>query len=664
MQFCRFECVHQPGSPRPFKGPFGLVLALLPAAVGLGWATTGPVVAQLSQGDAAEHLPAETALALLIDTTEPTWAELERYQFTQILARTWDVTPSPGGLPYLPYGPDFDTSIRSWVGDTAIVALLPANDPATATIETHSVMVAPIADGDAFTDYWAVLLDTQPDDPTIETYRDQAIYVWPQAHTPFLLNQASPPTLSLGTPLSLPLGQLALAPPEQADPVPQPSVPGQSVPPSSLDADPVPFPEAPPADLEVPVPLPEFAPAAMAVVVLPDAVVAANTVEALQHFLDLHQQGDTLADYPRFQRTRRRPQAESALVALYGNVLELLNFSQNVEFPLADVPLPVPPPPPPSPDLIADLQTADFGGTLEALIYPQAAGLRFQSRFYYDDLPFVPPVPPTPADADYLMELLPGATYALASGRNLAATWAVVSEALDTASDFTRDGLNQVRQAVDDATGLDLDTDILALLDGEFALAAFAAEDTPFQLISPDFKVGVGLLLQVSDRAAADESLAAADRWVSSFGLTANPRQVNGAPVTSWEVPGFETSGPSLASHGWLNADTLALVSGTGPMARLLNPSPYTPLAEFGSFQRATQSLAQPNNGYGYMHVGSMLALAYQVLGQPPASDGELATVLELAGAVYTLSFTSAQTETYLEFDALAGLAPHRPQPQ
>jgi len=635
-------------STRPypkFRGRAGRVAAVLPVALGMGagWLPMAAVAAAPGT-DAATHLPATTALALLIDTTEATWAELDRYQFTQILTRTWDVTPNPGGLPFLPYTLDFETHIQPWIGDTAIVALLPARDPATATIDTHSVMVAPIADGEAFADYWATLLGTQPTAPIIETYRDQEIYLWPQPESPFLLNQA-PPTLTLGETLPVPLGRLALVEPRAAiEPVPDPAPDGE-------------------VDLEVPVPLPEFGPAGMAVVVLPDAVVAASTVEALQHFLDLHQQGTPLADHGRFQRTRRHPQAESALVALYGNILELLNFSQNLEPPLADVPLPVPLPPPPSPDLIAELQTADFGGTLEALIYPQAEGMRVQSRFYYDDLPFVPPVPPTPADADYLMELLPGATYALASGRNLAAIWTVVGEALETASEFTRDGLDQVRQAVDDATGLDLDRDIFALLDGEFALAAFAAEDTPFQVISPEFQVGVGLLLQVNDRAAADASLAAADRWVSGFGFTASPQQVNGAPVTSWQVPGFGGSGPSVASHGWLNADTLALVSGTGPMARLLNPSPYTPLAEFGSFQRATQTLAQPNNGYGYVHVGSMLALAYQVLGQPPASDGELATALELAASVYTLSFTSAQTETYLEFDALAGLAPSRPRP-
>ncbi|MEO1068388.1 MAG: DUF3352 domain-containing protein, partial [Cyanobacteria bacterium J06638_6] len=161
----------------------------------------------------------------------------------------------------------------------------------------------------------------------------------------------------------------------------------------------------------------------------------------------------------------------------------------------------------------------------------------------------------------------------------------------------------------------------------------------------------------------AENTLIVLDELLPSFGLTANPRTVNQQPVTSWELRFNSTdedsrSRLSVGSHSWVTADTLAVTSGTVPMASVLAPSPHDPLANFFLFDQATAAFPRPNNGYFYLNAGATLTLAYQLfdLHDEPAFE----VTKPFLGSIRSLSATTAQTPNYIEVQGQLGLAPRR----
>ena len=160
-------------------------------------------------------------------------------------------------------------------------------------------------------------------------------------------------------------------------------------------------------------------------------------------------------------------------------------------------------------------------------------------------------------EADRPLALLPAATFLVLSGRDVAGFWRGMSTVLERASDVTREGLETVRSAFTLAIGLDLEQDLLAWMDGE--VAAFPTEGGPLAY------AGLGLLLQTSDRPAAEGTLAAVDAQLPGFGLTVSPRTVNQRPVTSWQLfsrgQGDYLPELSVGSYGWVTDDTLAITS-------------------------------------------------------------------------------------------------------
>lgn len=138
----------------------------------------GQVPAQAEAAEPWHHLPDYTALTFLLDTSEATWTQLSQFQIFKLLEDSLGVTPQPLGLPLLPVGLDFATQIQPWVGETVVMALLPAAPGAGATFQDHLVMVAPIADVGAFAEHQAAILALPGEPPTLQTIEDTLVYVW------------------------------------------------------------------------------------------------------------------------------------------------------------------------------------------------------------------------------------------------------------------------------------------------------------------------------------------------------------------------------------------------------------------------------------------------------------------------------------------------------
>jgi hypothetical protein len=669
-----------------------LGVTLVGAGLALG---TPPPLTRAAEVEPWQYLSENTALVLLLDTTPDTWGQLSQFQLFKLLADEQGIVPGLPGLPYLPYGIDFAREIAPWVGDTAVVALLPASPGELTPMADHTVMVAPVTDPEAFARFRATFLEQQAGDPEITPAITPEIipalgidiYFWPG---PVLEDSPDLP-IELPIPQACGPAEVGAAPcvwdaegePKQLDKANSDAGKAEPSPPqarpvlrlnggvglpltvSPLSPDPGATEEF---EIDVPVPLPSFGPGGLAVAFLPDALVTAETPAAIEQYLRLRQAQGTppgqatppaqtsLADSQAFQRTLANRQQARAFVAVYGNALELLNYDLSATT-LPDLGLPLPPTPSLDADTLQTLRSLSFGGTLEALVYPLDQGVQVRGRYYYDAVPFTFGLTPTVPEADSPLAQLPAATFLVLSGRDVAGFWRSMSTVLERASDVTREGLATVRSAFTLVTGLDLEQDLLAWMDGEVAIAAFPTDGGPLAY------AGLGLLLQTSDRPAAERALAAVDAQLPGFGLTANPRIVNRQPVTSWELFSSWNDDDyvpelSMGSYGWVTDDTLAITSGVVPMARVLAPSPHDPLADFFLFDQATANFPTPNNGYFYLNMGATLALAYQVFG---GYDGPvLDAVRPYVGSVRSLSATTAQTPDYMEAYGQLGLAPRR----
>ncbi|MBE9155419.1 DUF3352 domain-containing protein [Nodosilinea sp. LEGE 06152] len=644
----------------------------------LAVSTIPPLATHAAATESWRHLPHNTALVLLLDTTPDTWGQLSQYQLFKLLAEEQGLTPTLPGLPYLPYGIDFASEVAPWIGDTAAVALLPVPPGETATIADASIMVAPIANTEAFAAFRDTFFELQGNAPEITAALGTEIYFWPGPEVDDWSEPASPETCaSTETEADLCDGESDNWESEldlEALDNPTPDTGEAEFSPLKAHPEPAqilrfnqavglpltvkPFHEEEEFEVEVPVPLPEFGPSGLAVAFLPDALITAENPAAIEQYLRLRQSEaqNSLADSREFQRTLSNRQRTQALFAVYGNALELLNYDlSETALPAAELPLPLPPASLDD-DTLQTLRSLNFGGTLEALVYPAATGTQFRGRYYYDAVPFTFGLTPAVANANSPLELLPASTFVVMSGRNITGFWRTVTSILDRASDFTRDGLATVRAGFTLFTGLDLDDDVFGWMDGEYAIAAFPTQGGPLRY------VGLGLLLQTSDRPTAERTLAAVDDLLPSVGLAVNSRTVNRQPATSWELFSSLNSdylpNLSVGSHGWVTDDTLAITSGAIPMASVLAPSPHDPLADFFLFDQATAAFPTPNNGYFYLNVGATLALAYQVfdLHGDPSFD----FAKPYLGSVRSLSATTAQTPNYIEFQGQLGLAPSR----
>ncbi|MBE9137136.1 DUF3352 domain-containing protein [Nodosilinea sp. LEGE 07088] len=654
------------GKTLAIGGASGIALTLLP-----------PLSVYADVQPPWHQLPENTALTLLLDTTDGTWSQLNQYQLFKLLDEQLGYAPSLPGLPYLPYGIDVATEVAPWVSDTVVVALLPVQPGDRGTTADHTVMLAPIADAESFAAFRDSLLAQQSGDPELIPSLGTEIYYWP-APEPAPWPEPWPEDDALEEPMcDLAAPDLACDE-ENGSESPTEETP-EELGPEALESNATlrlrgaiglpltvtPFHEgdepATEMEVEVPVPLVGFGQAGLAVAFLPDTLVTAESPAAIEQYLRLRQeQTSTLADSREFQRTLTHRQQTQALFAVYGNALELLNYDLSAEaFDLADLPLPVPLPAPPSldDDTLQTLRSLNFGGTLEALVYPLPAGLQFRGRYYYDAVPFNFAITPEVPNADSPLTLLPASTFLMMSGRNVAGLWRNVSTILENASDFTSEGLATIRSFFTLSTGLDLDRDLFGWMDGEVAIAAFPTAGGPLQY------AGLGLLLQTSDRPTAENTLATLDELLPGFGLTAYPRTVNQQPATSWELRFSRTDDDyrpelSVGSHSWVAEDMLALTSGTVPMASLLAPSPHDPLADFFLFDQATAAFPRPNNGYFYLNAGATLALVYQVFDLH--DDPAFAATKPFLGSIRSLSATTAQTPNYIEAQGQLGLAPHR----
>ncbi|MEO0457825.1 MAG: DUF3352 domain-containing protein [Cyanobacteria bacterium P01_A01_bin.114] len=617
---------------------FGLLPVLTAPAIALGGRSLPLTTSPLSQTptptaspppnlDPATQLPANVALALTVDTTDATWATLSQFELFAKIADFTGASPSPSTLPFLPRGLNYQDTVQPWIGDAAIFALLSAPSPGSVTFSERAILIAPVANPEPVQGFINEVALYRDEAPNLASYKGVELWLWPEVKVSWDWPEADWPEADWPTENE-----------SEAFPLPTPISPQPLLPDPKIT-----FPTRPGESDGYTIP-------GLAIARLDNYLLFANNVEVLKLWIEYqYPGGPTLAEHDAFLNMRSHPKAAGAMATLYGDVGELSKFKLGDT--LSALPLPMPLP---QPNLQDQATAARFlrGVTVETLIYPQAEGLRLQTRLNRND--FLPGFPATPADDDddSILSLVPAPTYFLGSGRNLAGVWRETATALSL-NEFAYNILESARSLVSFTLGLDLDTEILGWMDGEYTLFFFPSRTGLLNNLFPGANVEPALMLETRDRTTAEKALTAFDTFVGPD--VARAVTVNQQPAVSWDLD-MGNGLDSVLSHSWIADDTLVVTTGTGAITSLMNPNGFEPLTGHSTFINAIATLPHPNAGYFYANTGSTLSLIYSLLPLEP-EDPFTQTIKSFLGTVHSLSMTSSSTSEYVQFDVLLGLA-------
>ena len=199
--------------------------------------------------------------------------------------------------------------------------------------------------------------------------------------------------------------------------------------------------------------------------------------------------------------------------------------------------------------------------------------------------------------AQRMPSLLPSQTVMMTSGGSLKQFWQETSQKNEKnpeprASGY---GVSTVQSGLENLTGMNVEKDFLPWMDGEFALGLITAPATA----DPTPTAGVMLLLQASDRQAAEQTLKKLDQVMKDryqFQVSQND-----AGVVKW-VSQFTALS---ATHGWLDGNVLYLAIGPG-VSSLVAPAAGKTLAEADLFRKATATDLPANNGHFFLNVSPL----------------------------------------------------------
>jgi hypothetical protein len=627
----------------------GLIVAVPTAAIAQPASLTPPTA---SPPTVTQVLPANLAGVLLINTTLENWDSLNRFNPLPFKIN------GPPGLPFLPLGVNFQVDVQPWIGDWAAVALMlpkpqglprwidpeaPIPDLAQSTVMVMSVKNE--AGRDIYIDK---VKEIQVDPPVETTYNGITILEWSAVEPTFPTEPPSeplPPEASPETPTP---------PPEETTPTSEAL--------SRRIGSPADFllrlqqTPAPIAVDTVPPPVPWGKPG-LAVAVMPGYVVMSSTGQAIKQLIDAQTSLSPLANSPKFTQTYTKPNFNRALAVGYADIAiasQLQIDPAGFPFPPGGAPMPMPFSPTAMISAVLSAFAEVYSST-DVLWWAQDEGLRAQSTFYFNT-PQPQYATEATANPDQIFLKLPAATYFLGSSRNFKKQW---NNVIEEAGEEGKPYLDNLREGFRSFIGLDIDEDLVPWMDGDYVGFFFPSTQGLFPLGAEPLKVGFGLMIQTSDRTAADAALAKLNDHVVTASMN-NVRvvQQEGAfPITSWEVEVPGKGNQSIFAYSWSEDNTLIMTTGTGPLSSLM-PQPRQPLGNTYTFQTATNSFPQPNDGYFYLNFGALLSFVYTFL--PPDYDNtEFATIgKRVLGSFRSLSVTSSATADQIQSDALLVIAP------
>ena len=208
----------------------------------------------------------------------------------------------------------------------------------------------------------------------------------------------------------------------------------------------------------------------------------------------------------------------------------------------------------------------------------------------------------TPQDAiQTLPDRLPAETFMLVSGANFKQFWTDYSRDYGTSPMKLLDPAS-FKQEVRGALGMDFEQDFTNWMGGEFALSAVAAPSGS----SPGSPVGLVVMVQASDRRAADRAFTQIDDTMQrKYSFKIEPGKVGNQDVVNWIMG----NGGVSITRGWLD-NNVAFITLGAPIAPTFVPKPSSAITRDAQFQRVIPT--QPTLKGGHFFVDLDRASTYK----------------------------------------------------
>ena len=216
-----------------------------------------------------------------------------------------------------------------------------------------------------------------------------------------------------------------------------------------------------------------------------------------------------------------------------------------------------------------------------------------------------------------LISKMPANTILMVNGQTINRAWSQIEEKRDLIPELN-ELISQAKTLTKQWLNLDLDRDILAWMDGEFAVGILAVDNE-----SDSFaRTGLGglVLIETSDHQTAETSIDKLENFSNKFPLISIEEQdIQGIAVTEWK-----TMQAPILSYGWLNNSSLMMSVGTefSPVNQQNN------LLNNETFTVTTKSLPKKNFGYVYFDIEKSLSLANNLSPEIPDSLPEEADAI------------------------------------
>ncbi|MGF1675055.1 MAG: DUF3352 domain-containing protein [Rivularia sp. (in: cyanobacteria)] len=555
----------------------------------------------------ANFLPSNTPLVAMVDTSSATWKKAGNFQLFQT---AWNgisfLIP-----PQLKNG--YATDIEPWLGEQVAFAFLPKDGSSGVTMESNFVTLAPVK-------------DEQGLQPFLSKLKANANFTQRQYKGITILETK---TNNSSTQPSLPSTENNSIPPVPKSPINKTIKPNIFKKPNVSKQN------------------------SLVIGILPGHLAVGSSTKAIERLINNSQQrAATLAQNAQFQKTIRQPQIYKPLFAMYQEpvgyialVKELIK-DPNLGLPQFDLD-----------SLISSEQLQQYQ-SIGSFLTLQKEGMRFQVNTYPSPT-FNQSYRNNNIETQKILSRMPAATYSAVNGEKLNQRWQTIAQILSSQKEF-ENNLKMFRGFISSQTGLDFDRDIINWMDGEFALFMFPTKGGFFKTINPNLNMGLGLAVETSNRTAAETTLKKLGDLIISVSkgeVKIKETNIKNQPITSWDIDG--DSAKSLLAYSWVDNNTLIVTTGYGAITDLV-PEPYVALPTTYNFKSATDSLPNPNAGYLYMNMGSLLSWIYGFV-PPQYSNNQYFNMFKQAiGSVYSVSATSSSNVEREQLDLLIVLAPVR----
>ena len=270
------------------------------------------------------------------------------------------------------------------------------------------------------------------------------------------------------------------------------------------------------------------------------------------------------------------------------------------------------------------------------------AGLRFKATGKFDPAA----IAALKNSPNKVISQIPSQAFAVTNGFNIKNSWEQFVKSADNTPEVKK-GIDEIRaQLKSSPVPLDLDKDIFGWMDGEFAFAVVSGK--PEGILAQSQGLAPLLMLQTTNRAAAESLFKKVDDFASKNGVKVAKKDVGGVSVTEWSVAGAG----AIGAYGWSQKDTLFITA--SPIVSLFVPKPAIAIDADPTFKSVVSTLPTNNVGYFYIDADRTWSIVQAFMPPaekektPPEAKALIESIRGLAGTAVYPNADTAEVEVIL----------------